>query len=249
MREHVEQQVPGVGRKAQRVQVFGGGAAVVALVGALGVEGQHRQRGAQPHAAQRRQGQRRRAPREGDDVPRRAPGQAGERLLRAAGAQDGIVVQRLQQVEVGRDAPQQRAQVVVLAEERVKAAVHLHRLAGSQPYRERPGASAQAHLALQHGDSDAALGQHDGRRHAGDAAAHHRDARRFAAGHRSSSGRRARNEWTMPRCQPPAGRVRTSANPARAGAARSRRRCRTPGRCRADSGTARRRRSPRARRE
>ena len=212
----------GVGREAQRVQVLGGGAAVVAFVGALGVEGQHRQRRAQPHAAQRGQGQRRRAPGERDDVPRGAPGQAGERLPRAAGTQDGVVVQRLQQVEAGRDAPQQRAQVVVLAEERVKAAVHLHRLAGGQPHRERPGASAQARLALQHGDADAALGQHDGRRHAGDAAAHHRDARRGAAGHRSASGRRARNEWTMPRCQPPAGSVRTAVKPA------SRRRCSNP---------------------
>ena len=155
-----------------------------------------------------------------------------------AGEHQRVVVQRDQTVQAGVGPPQQRAQVVVLAEERVEAPAHGHRLVAVL---HRPGAhpAAELGLGLDHGDGDAPLGQPDGGGEPGDPAAG--DQHRGLAGAASATGRRrvpdrtrvptrpparpsgahqasgfrARNVCRMPRCQPGAVRTSTSRNPAR----------------------------------
>ncbi len=134
-------------------------------------------------------------------------GQAREGLLLALGPEQRIVVDG-RQVRQGRvHAPHQGAQVVILPEEGVETALHLERRAVGEGVAPRPGASPEIGIAFDERDPDPALGEHGGGREPRETAA------RDDGGGARHAGRSARNECTMPRCQPSMGSVRTWRKP------------------------------------
>ena len=237
MREHVEHHASGRGRESQRVQVFPGRGAVVPCIRTLGVEPQHFQRLQPVHPQEVSIPERVGPSHERQDVPRGPCRQTLERLHSPAGRQDRVVVKAHQAAKLRVHATKQLAQVVVVAEEGVEPALHPEFRAVGKGLGPRAQAAAKGFLALDDGDIDPSLGQ-DARGSDSGEATSHDDGRGSlrgpvpgarglgkqppavsSPGHELSAGRRARNECTMPRCQPSIGSVRTSSKPA----ARSRR--------------------------
>ena len=102
-------------------------------------------------------------------------GMLDEGVAPPAVTHERVVVERAQPVQGRVGAAQQRAQVVVLPEERVEAAAHLAALAVGQRDRPRPHPPAEPVPALEHGDPHPALGQAQRRGESRDAAAHDDD--------------------------------------------------------------------------
>src|SRR5688500_3945858 len=84
----------------------------------------------------------------------------GRPLGGAAGTEERVTAERDEGAERRVDALEKRAEVVVLAEDGVEAALHLVRLAAREMLGPRGDAPAEHGLALEDGDGDAALGEH-----------------------------------------------------------------------------------------
>ena len=173
--------------------------------------------GACIEANQVTQPERRAAQRERERVQRRGLRKAAEGVASALPVDQWVVLDGGEHAQVGIDAAQHVPQVVVLAEERVEAAVH--RQVGAVVGLLGPAAdtTAEVGLPLDDVDADTAFDQPGRRGKARDAAADHDDARRARqrvgvrkagrsrmAGatricHRGAS---ARKVCTMLRCQP-----------------------------------------------
>ena len=171
MREDVKEHAARVRWEPERVEILPRGLVVVAAVGPTALVAEHGQRCGAVHTDQVAEAEGRGPPGQRDDVPRRLVRKPGERLDLAAGTEDRVVVERLEEGELVIDSTQQGLEVVVLAEEGVEAALHLEGLTAGEPVGPRPGPPAEKVLALCEDDRDAAFGKHHRRCHSGEAAA------------------------------------------------------------------------------
>ena len=157
--EHLEGQVP---RRDREVDVGQerAGVGVVEQVVDLG-HGHRGQRcrgsGVEPHQVPESESGT--AQREHQRVPRRSLGQTAEGVLATLTVDQRVVLDGAQPVEARIAAPQQCAQVVVLPEERVEAAVVGHLGSVGQLLGPAADATAQIVLPFQHLDGYAAFGQ------------------------------------------------------------------------------------------
>jgi hypothetical protein len=156
--EHVEGKVPGRGGKVHPLQERLGVGVVEPVVDAGdGDRGQRCGRGgADRHqVAELEAGA---AQGEGERVPGRGAGQAAEGVGPAARVHQGVVGHRDQPGQVRVGPAQQRPQVVVLAEEGVKAAAHRQPGAIGGGLGPAADPAAELALALEEGDLHAAFG-------------------------------------------------------------------------------------------
>ena len=152
------------------------------------------------------QPERRAAQRERERVQRRGLRQAAERVAPALPVDQWVVLDRGEHRQVGIDAAQQVPQVVVLAEERVEAAVHRQRGAVVGLLGPAADTAAEVGLPLDDVDADAAFDQPGRRGKARDAAADHDDTRRARqcvgvrqAGRRGMAGATRIGHGALPR--------------------------------------------------
>ena len=127
-------------------------------------------------ASQIAEPKRRAAQRERQRVPRRGAGQPAEAVAAARAVDQRIVVDGHEHPQLRIDAAQQGAQVVVLAEEGVEAAVH-RQLGAVGLFGPAAHPAAEVVLALDEVHGDAAFGEPGRRGQAGDPAADDDDAR------------------------------------------------------------------------
>ena len=152
--------------------------------------------GAGVEADQVAQPERGAAQRENQSVPRRSARQSAEGVAPARRVDQRVVLDRAQPSKLRIGAAQQLAQVVVLPEECVEAAVHREPLCRRPAARSsrRPGLRGRL-LPFHDVDADAALGQAGGRGQSGDARADDHGVRTFLQlpGVRQTRGRRVRD--------------------------------------------------------
>jgi hypothetical protein len=163
-REHLQREVAHAGREAEPVEHIGGAHAVVRRVRRREVHVEQAQGGVEVDARQVRQPEGGAGRDEPGDVERGSARDRGERVARAVGVQQRVVGDRAQPAQVGVDAAQDGAQVVVLPEERVEPAAHgvaagqarCDRAAGHR-YGPAPDPAAETIARLQQRDGHAAV--------------------------------------------------------------------------------------------
>lgn len=232
--EDLEGQVAGAEREADQIQQLPGAQVVQAFVHARRVHVQQLQRGGQVHPDQLTERETPAGGRQGEGVPRRGRGEAGEPVGQPGGVHQRVVRQRRQAGQFRVGVAQQRAQVVVLPEEGVEAPAH--RRGGAVRQFGVPAAqpAAQPLLAFQDPHPDTALGQRAGGRQPGDAPADHRHPRGapgrrshrrgrrdrlrgrvvYVRVHQRPPGRAPTKVWVIPYCQPGSGAPATDSSPA-----------------------------------
>ena len=239
-REHLEREMPCPVREPELVEDLRGAASGVVVVGPRERDVEQPEGRVDVDAGEVAEGEAGAARHERHEVERRPGRQPGEGVGMPAGQDQGVVGHRSQPGHGRVAASQQRAQVVVLPEERMEPAAHRRRRAVGR-HRPRADPPAQGRRRLDQRHRHPALGQPGGGRESGDAAADDHGGRgpvrpglvrrrrrrvpdrvqvatgdpvvpRTPEGHHA--GRRPWKVWMIPFCQPRTDRVRTSSNPA-----------------------------------
>ncbi len=182
--EHLERERAHALGESQRVEGVGGAHPVVARIRGGEVDVEQVEGAVGVDARQVAQTERGAAGDERQEVERRPRRDLRERILRTVRVTQRVVRDGPQTFEARVDAAQQRAQVVVLAEERVKPAAHrrsivrgARRVSARGRHVDGPAAhsATEAAFCLDERDAHAALGQPDGGADAGNPTTHDDD--------------------------------------------------------------------------